>query len=655
MCIRDRFMAVLTSGQTDHNIWIQSDQHSDKAYFQVRTPAGLSDFGISVKAVDTTVFVGAKNASTGQGVVTTWHLDVCQPRDCTRSIESYPSFQWIRGNDIVPPAEQTDHQDFGQGVAVDVDGSESFVDSATTLDTFCAAAVAEPSTSSVYVYACEPSADRPWSADAVTWLMEQKISGTPFSGFGSSVVTGSAGVLFIGAPQESAVYMYHRATSGYTLEQTLHPAPQHAPSPMKFGWSLDSTWRFGDSGAGLPMLIVGAPGSDSAELWTGVVDTTLVGNSNLSWTRVGVIPANRGNLNQKPGYSFGYSVALGASAENGVFFMIGAPTFNAHGDHPRYGTGTAMVGLVCGAGSFMQRGVDKGVWCQKCPDTTSDWTTNVWQAYSCPHHCPDHPVTQLPPGGYFSADCSISCTAGYAYNHDSNRCVTRGQETFGGASSSVGESPTILWVMTFVGVLPLIWCCWCLRRVLAIQRHRRLILTGGEVQRATAAPPSVNLEHFPIINKQATESMAIDVTDCSICLCEFEDDDKLRMLPCSHPFHVACIDRWLDGHTTCPLCMRSLIEIPAGPVGLQRPEPDIILLPQNPAPHEQEEAEEVEALPIEMPDGAQVHAEEECVEIQVLPSSGEYISVGQREEQGQEPPEPHSPYQPVATTHADLE
>eukprot|EP00658_Telonema_sp_P-2_P021416 TRINITY_DN1852_c0_g1_i7.p1 TRINITY_DN1852_c0_g1~~TRINITY_DN1852_c0_g1_i7.p1 ORF type:complete len:303 (-),score=49.83 TRINITY_DN1852_c0_g1_i7:35-943(-) len=138
------FMAVLTSGQTDHNIWIQSDQHSDKAYFQVRTPAGLSDFGISVKAVDTTVFVGAKNASTGQGVVTTWHLDVCQPRDCTRSIESYPSFQWIRGNDIVPPAEQTDHQDFGQGVAVDVDGSESFVDSATTLDTFCAAAVAEP-------------------------------------------------------------------------------------------------------------------------------------------------------------------------------------------------------------------------------------------------------------------------------------------------------------------------------------------------------------------------------------------------------------------------------------------------------------------------------------------------------------------------------
>ncbi|XP_061347484.1 RING-H2 finger protein ATL13 isoform X2 [Gastrolobium bilobum] len=48
--------------------------------------------------------------------------------------------------------------------------------------------------------------------------------------------------------------------------------------------------------------------------------------------------------------------------------------------------------------------------------------------------------------------------------------------------------------------------------------------------------------------------------DCAVCLCEFEPDDKLRLLPkCSHAFHMECIDTWLLSHSTCPLCRASLL------------------------------------------------------------------------------------------------
>ncbi|URE17170.1 RING-H2 finger protein [Musa troglodytarum] len=51
-----------------------------------------------------------------------------------------------------------------------------------------------------------------------------------------------------------------------------------------------------------------------------------------------------------------------------------------------------------------------------------------------------------------------------------------------------------------------------------------------------------------------------DPFDCAVCLCEFEADDKLRLLPkCSHAFHFECIDTWLLSHSTCPLCRRCLL------------------------------------------------------------------------------------------------
>ncbi|KAG4961582.1 hypothetical protein JHK82_038263 [Glycine max] len=41
---------------------------------------------------------------------------------------------------------------------------------------------------------------------------------------------------------------------------------------------------------------------------------------------------------------------------------------------------------------------------------------------------------------------------------------------------------------------------------------------------------------------------------CCICLAKYADDDELRELPCSHVFHVECVDKWLKINATCPLC-----------------------------------------------------------------------------------------------------
>jgi len=42
---------------------------------------------------------------------------------------------------------------------------------------------------------------------------------------------------------------------------------------------------------------------------------------------------------------------------------------------------------------------------------------------------------------------------------------------------------------------------------------------------------------------------------CTICLCEYEDKDEIRVLHCKHAFHKQCIDEWISKYVNnCPLC-----------------------------------------------------------------------------------------------------
>ncbi|XP_031480942.1 E3 ubiquitin-protein ligase At4g11680-like [Nymphaea colorata] len=47
-------------------------------------------------------------------------------------------------------------------------------------------------------------------------------------------------------------------------------------------------------------------------------------------------------------------------------------------------------------------------------------------------------------------------------------------------------------------------------------------------------------------------------SECCICLAEYKDKDEVRELPCSHIFHLRCIDKWLTIISSCPLCKQHL-------------------------------------------------------------------------------------------------
>ncbi|KAF1352388.1 hypothetical protein BDV97DRAFT_397419 [Delphinella strobiligena] len=68
------------------------------------------------------------------------------------------------------------------------------------------------------------------------------------------------------------------------------------------------------------------------------------------------------------------------------------------------------------------------------------------------------------------------------------------------------------------------------------------------------APATTATESDP-----AAEATIDDAPGCSICTEDFEIGQDLRVLPCDHKFHPACIDPWLlNVSGTCPLCRINL-------------------------------------------------------------------------------------------------
>lgn len=57
------------------------------------------------------------------------------------------------------------------------------------------------------------------------------------------------------------------------------------------------------------------------------------------------------------------------------------------------------------------------------------------------------------------------------------------------------------------------------------------------------------------------EGLTTSCTTCSICIDDFEDGERIRVLPkCRHGFHTECLMPWLtERQGCCPLCKRSVL------------------------------------------------------------------------------------------------
>uniref|UniRef100_A0A8C9NZL6 RING-type E3 ubiquitin transferase n=1 Tax=Spermophilus dauricus TaxID=99837 RepID=A0A8C9NZL6_SPEDA len=116
----------------------------------------------------------------------------------------------------------------------------------------------------------------------------------------------------------------------------------------------------------------------------------------------------------------------------------------------------------------------------------------------------------------------------------------------------------------------------------AISSSRSSYLSSSKSQRTTPATSDESdswpfLTQFFILNedhnqptgltKQQIDNFAVRnvgkddaLKACSICLTEFRESNKIRILPCSHEYHIHCIDRWLAENSTCPVCRRELTD-----------------------------------------------------------------------------------------------
>ena len=63
---------------------------------------------------------------------------------------------------------------------------------------------------------------------------------------------------------------------------------------------------------------------------------------------------------------------------------------------------------------------------------------------------------------------------------------------------------------------------------------------------------------FNIAEEEEEKEKEKEKEECTVCQSEFQQNDIVRKLKCNHHFHVSCIDKWFETHSTCPTCRQPI-------------------------------------------------------------------------------------------------
>ncbi|XP_061644538.1 E3 ubiquitin-protein ligase RNF130 isoform X2 [Phyllopteryx taeniolatus] len=80
--------------------------------------------------------------------------------------------------------------------------------------------------------------------------------------------------------------------------------------------------------------------------------------------------------------------------------------------------------------------------------------------------------------------------------------------------------------------------------------HRRL---GDEAKKAIGKLTTRTV-------KKGDKETDPDFNHCAVCIEAYQLNDVVRILPCKHVFHKACVDPWLHEHCTCPMCKLNILK-----------------------------------------------------------------------------------------------
>ncbi|KAI3494820.1 hypothetical protein L1887_40432 [Cichorium endivia] len=122
----------------------------------------------------------------------------------------------------------------------------------------------------------------------------------------------------------------------------------------------------------------------------------------------------------------------------------------------------------------------------------------------------------------------------------------------------------ILLLFFFIGFFSIYFCRCCMQNLFYTWHIRQSPARAPAGPGADSAAPGLDpsiIKSFPTFMYSSVKDYRRENygLECAICLCEFKDENILRLLTkCCHVFHQECIDLWLGSHKSCPCCRCSL-------------------------------------------------------------------------------------------------